>query len=232
MQYKIPFKVIKTPEEYVGALLEKEESFGGPLCFASSFISSIYFSEDAIRRFYAGGPGDHGAACATLLRRRQLARLRGDRTARREVYEAAAFTKFLADGTVHVQDSAYRNRPSEIESVVTEILHWVHERQTLRIAVTTEVLPIVFAIYSPADTVVDIRTNYLYQRIQGFEIKSTGATAAFQEEFERLWDEAITQMSTDDVMSLLAANLQQWREGSQIDLSQWPRMRQTDRAID
>lgn len=223
------FTVIKTPVEYVRTLLEKEERSMGPLCFASSFISSIHFSEDSIRRFYAVYKDEHAAACAALIQRRALARQRASRVQRREIYESSAFTKFLANGTVHTQDSAYRSRPSEIENVLTEILRWADELNTLHIAITTEVLPVVFTIYSPTETIVDIRTNYLYQKIQGFRIEDLVVTSAFQEEFERLWNSAVAEIQPSDVIDLLNESLAQWRAGDAIDLSKWPQMRHSDR---
>ena len=229
--YMTTFRVIKTPAEYVDVLLTCEQCSAGPISFASSFVSSNYFSEEAIKRFYSTAAGNLADACNTLLQRRHVARLGATKVARREIYEAAAFTKLLTDGTVHTQDATYRNWPSEIESVLTEILRWSEELRTLRIAITTEVLPAVFAIYSPTVTVIDIRTNYLYQQIQGFEIQDAGATQIFQEEFERLWQDAVGVLSPDDVLSLLSDSLAQWRKGATIDLSRWPRMRYTDRAV-
>ncbi len=226
------FRVIRTPKQYVEALLQKERVAAGPLCFASSFISSIYFNEEAIRRFYGASSDDHSSACDTLLKRRSVAISNSAHVQRREIYESAAFTRFLVDGTVHAQDSKYRSRPSEIEAVLRSLLHWAADLGTLQIAVTTEILPVVFAIYSPTETIVDIRTNYLYQRIQGFVIDNAESTAAFEEEFERLWEGALSEMASEDILALIAENLCQWQSNKQIDLSKWPRMRDTDRGTD
>lgn len=226
------FKVIRTPAQYVEALLQKERTAAGPLCFASSFISSIYFSEEAIRRFYGASSDDHSSACNTLLKRRSIAISSSVHIQRREIYESAAFMKFLSEGTVHAQDSKYRSLPSEIETVLRSLLHWATGLGTLQIAVTTEILPVVFAIYSPTETIVDIRTNYLYQRIQGFSIDDAKSTAAFVEEFERLWEGALTEMTSEDVLTLIAENLRQWQNKEPVELLKWPRMRATDHDTD
>lgn len=225
-------KVIRTPTQYVETLLHKEKTAVGPLCFASSFISSIYFSEEAIRQFYMASSDDHLSACNTLLKRRSIAISNSVHIQRREIYESAAFMKFLSEGTVHAQDSMYRSRPSEIETVLRSLLNWATDLGTLKIAVTTEILPVVFAIYSPAETIVDIRTNYLYQQIQGFSIDDAKSTAAFVEEFERLWEGALAEMTSDDVLTLIAENLSQWQNNESVELSKWPRMRATDRGTD
>jgi hypothetical protein len=224
------FSVLTTPQQYVDIMLQREMSTSESICFASSFISSIYFSEEAIQRYYQMSVGDHSSTCKNLMKRRSIAISNSRTIDRREVYESAAFTKFLSVGTVHAHESGYRSRPTEIEEVLQSILNWSKEINTLKIAITTEVLPTVFTIYSSTETLVDIRTNYLYQGIQGFYINDTSSTIIFMEEFERLWRNAITEMTLEDVLGLINENLNQWRNNDEIDLSKWPGMRDTDRA--
>lgn len=227
----MPIAVINNPADYVRALLEIERTTSGPLLFAASFVSSIYFPEPAIRRFY----GDHNADCAgaagMLIDRQRCAVSRRHSLPRRELYEAQAFTSLLTLGIVHEQETRFRATPTEIKAVLRNIIEWSQAVGHCEIGITTEVLPLVFTLASPDTILIDIRTNYLYQRIQGIELRGEGAAFdAFRTEFDRLWASAITNRSTPSLQTLIETSLKQWEMGHDINIAMWPEMRHTERA--
>lgn len=202
--------IITGPAEYAALLLRMEAAGPASIRFASSFLSSTYFSEKAIRRFYDTPHTRAPDACEALLLRRSLATAPSSSVRRMELYESEAFTSILSQGVVHGQESAYRSRPSEIREVLETVLDRLRAPNPLEIAITTEVLPLVFAIYSPATVVIDIRTNYLYQRLQGLLLENEmDAIAVFTAEFTRLWDEAISTASSTTIIEWLQESLDQ-----------------------
>ena len=220
-------RIIGTPENYVSTLLAIERATSGPICIASSFLSSIYFPPSSLRRFYGGTGDDHSRACDILLTRRDVAIQRRSAVARQELYEVDALRNMMVQGLVHEQESNYRIRPSELQRTLKSLLEWLASAP-LEIALTTEVLPLVFTLATPSDVLIDIRANYLYQRIQGIHIH--GDPRAFEilsSDFERLW--ATAAVGSAAARDLLARGLTQWQSGQEVDLSDWPRMRTSER---
>jgi len=216
---------------YVKALYDiEEQATKGPITFTSSFLSSIYFPKHTIERFYSNSPTDEMESCETLVKRQQIVLDHLNKIPRKEIYEAEVFTKILSQGIVHEQEPSYRVCPSELRETLKNILQLLIKYPSFEIAITSEVLPMVFTLVPPSTVIIDIRINYTYQKIQGQLIEGDEAIfQVFTDEFSRLWESPRTISKKQSIIDLLTKSLDQWDKGENIDLSCWPTMKKTDR---
>lgn len=209
---------------YVESLLRVENQ-PGLLCSVSSFLSSTLFPDAALQRFFQTHPG--GSEIARLLIERKALAIARQKYQRREIYESSAFTEMIKQGLVHEQERSYRTTPRETIYVLEQTLSRVQSRQ-LTIAITAEIVPLVFIVAPEGEVLIDIRTNYSYQMIQGIAVSDAEVTNAFHTEFERMWNGPSTLSDQALICDLIASALDQWRSGRTIDVSGWPEMKKTD----
>jgi hypothetical protein len=219
----MPVEVLRTNAEYVAALhkmeLDRPEE---PLCSATSFLSSVYFPESALERFFRGE--EEGKLMLELLLERQ-AHVRKARTQRREIYESQALTNLVISGKPHDQNFDYHVTPGELSETLEVLLETMGRDDPTLIGVTREVLPLVFQIKG-GDVLVDIRTNYHYQGIQGLLLTGeTEALESFLDEFERLWSADETLSDQADLRARLEASLAGWKDAGTLSQARWPTMK-------
>ncbi len=202
----------------------------GPVRLVSSYLSSVYFPPSFIERYYASSSTDPGDSAKVLIKRQKLALERLSTIPRREIYEAEAFTKLLSQGIVHEQETSFRIRPIDLQNTFNNLIHLLGTFPTYEIAITSQVIPMVYLLTPPDKILIDIRANYTYQKIQGQLIEGeTDAYKGYADEFESLWNSPLTISAQDKVRSLLTKSINLWDRGENIDLAFWPTMQKTQR---
>lgn len=219
----MPVDVFATNASYVSAMRELDlEPAVTPTLVAASFISSLHFPASAIRRYFA--PHPDGAQIADELLERQRATTWGVQARRRELYEAQALRNLVMMGRPHDQEPSYHVPPSEIRAVLGNLRSHLMTEQGFELAITPEVLPLIFQCKNTT-VLVDIRTNYAYQTIQGLRITDEpDALARFSSEFERLWNAPDTICDQSTVLDLISLSLEDWESTGRLGTGRWPDM--------
>lgn len=221
--------VYKQNYEYVSKLLEIEKKSPKIIFSALSFISSVYFPEKTINKFYRKIDPEKEKIGSLLSDRKKIRNKSLRKMARKEIYEASAFTSIIEQGIAHEQDSSFRVFPFEIIDTLKEIQKQLQKYDAFEIAITREVLPFVFLL-TPSNTVLlDVRSNYEYQQIQGILIRDKNTYSSFKDEFYRIWLSPNTINSKEYILNLIKDSINDWVSGSSIDLSKWPSMLNTNR---
>jgi hypothetical protein len=221
-------QILGSSAEQVQAVEAAEKQhISGDLLMCSSYLSSVYFPDSAIQRYFGRGGGNEVLVGRRLAERRETWRATLP-IGRRELYEAEAFTALIQDGIVHAQEPAFRLRPSEIVDTLTQVVSILDGYAKVQIAITSQVVPIVFVVASDL-TVVDIRANYAYQPIQSILIRGQHAARQFTEAFDTLWHSTDTISDKYQVRSLLASAVSQWSTNGRLSVADWPLMRRSSR---
>ena len=220
----VPVKLFETNLAYVQAMRQLDaEVATTPTLVAASFVSSLYFPATALGRFFAREP-DGDTIVAELISRQTDVHTAGRTLARRELYESQAMRNLAALGQPHDQAADYHVFPSEIKTVLGSVLEMLVTQQAVQVAITAEVLPLVFQCKN-SEVLVDIRANYPYQRIQGMLITEEPCTSAqFVAEFDRLWASPNTISDQTVVAALVTESLTDWVTTGTLRADRWPDM--------
>lgn len=221
--------VYKDNIDYVLKLRDIEESNPEKLFSALSFISSTYFAENTIRKYYCKIDQLKAQIAEVLCERKRFRRDLNPSLRIKEIYEVNAFRSIIEQGIVHNQDKLFRISPGEIIYALKEIVTELNKRHTFQLAITKEVLPFIFLLCPPSSVLLDVRTNYEYQQIQGVFIDDLSTYNAFKDEFDRIWRGKNTISDKQTIINLIENSIQDWERGRTVDLSLWPEMIETDR---
>ena len=221
--------VYKKNYEYVSKLLDIEKQSPINIYSALSFISSVYYPDQTINRFYRKIDHEKEKIGSLLCDRKKIRNESLERMARKEVYEASAFTNIIGQGVAHEQDLSFRVFPFEIIETLKEIHCQLKRYDNFEIAITREVLPFIFLLTPPNTVLLDVRSNYEYQLLQGILIKDMRAYSVVKEEFDRIWSSQDTITSKEHILNLIDNSINDWVKGKSIDLSKWPSMLNTNR---
>ncbi len=215
-------RVLRTTADYISSLCGLE-SVSQTCLFAGSFLSSLYFPERTIRRYYESLGTPDRLAGELLLRRQEEFKAGTGR--RYELYESRVFFDLQSRGLVHVKEDTYRATPREIGASLREFVASV-ESGRVSVAVTSEVLPYVFTVRPGFCVLLDVKDNYSYQAVQGILVSCPETALELEECFWSVW-EAAEDVSAID---LIVAGLDDWEQARSIDVSNWPRMRNSERG--
>jgi hypothetical protein len=222
-------RVYKNSKEYVDKLLSIEEANSNCLFSALSFLSSLYFPDNTIRKFYNKIDNSKLSIADVLLERKRKRNKNIINLERKEIYEITAFTGIIEQGIVHGQDTSFRISPIEIVSTLREITQQLETCPNFEIAITREIMPFVYLLSPPKTVLIDVRSNYEYQQIQGILIEDSSPFETFYSEFQRIWASENTINSKDYIMQLIKDNILEWECGRSINLDKWPKMIVNDR---
>jgi len=217
-------RVYPSSEKYVDKLLNIENANPDRLYSALSFLSSLYFPDNTILKFYKKIDDSKLSIADVLLKRKRKRTENIFNLERKEIYEATAFTGIIEQGIVHNQDTSFRISPIEIISTLKEIILQLETCQKFEIAITREIMPFVYLLSPPITVLIDVRSNYEYQQIQGILIEDSSPYEMFYSDFQRIWASENTINSKDYIIQLIKDNILEWEFGRSINLDKWPKM--------
>jgi len=213
----LAIRVLRNNIDYVSALCATEiaQQPQSSVTTVSSFLSSVYFPDDTLRRFFANAR-DGAQIAQLLIERKQFvkARILSDTQYRRvELYEADAISRLVQQGRPHEQERAFHLLPSEIEDVLNEMLTLISAGDSLSINFTTKVVPLDYCVFSDVrnSVLIDIRSNYDYQTIQGLHVHSEfDFSADLRKEAELMQTDVTTTSNKYAVCAMISNALRSW----------------------
>lgn len=225
-------KVLQNNVDYVSALHATEiaQQSDSNITTVASFLSSVYFPDETLNRFFANTK--NGDQIATLLiERKQFVKsmiLSDTPYTRVELYEIDAISRLVRQGRPHEQERSFHLLPSEIEEVLKTMLTLLAAGRKLTICFTRKVVPLDYCVFTNVrqDVLIDIRSNYDYQTIQGLHIHSElDFAAALRQDAELLRLDTTTTADRPTVCAFVSQALLNWQKGSSgYDAIAWPKM--------
>jgi hypothetical protein len=118
--------VLQNNIQYVAALCsaETQQLPNSEVVTVSSFLSSVYFPDDTLRRFFVNAK-DGLQIAAMLIERKNCVKNRilySPLYKRIEIYEVEAITRLIDQGRPHAQEREFHLLPTEIEDVLQTML--------------------------------------------------------------------------------------------------------------
>jgi hypothetical protein len=228
-------RLLRNNADYVAAMYatELEQAFDSSITSVSSFLSSVYFADETLVRFFANAR-DGNQIAAHLVERKCFVRrmIRSYTTYRRtEVYEVDAISRLIRQGRPHEQERAFHLLPSEIEGVLETMLELLSANSGIQISFTRKVVPLDYIVFgnSSHDVLIDIRANYDYQTIQGLHVTDDPDLAtSLRHDAELLNVDATTIGDQATIRNLIQQGIAEWRDGKPDQLTYWPEMLRTD----
>jgi hypothetical protein len=221
----MPVTVFRSNLAYVKAMHSVDTGFAGQTTrSAASFLSSIYFPQSSLARYFTVHASGHEIV-ELLLERKRVVIERAAHNPRREIYEASALQHLILQGRPHDQNKSYFLTPREITATLRALLQVLVSEAPIEVAVTRQVLPLVFLLKAE-NILIDIGPNYSYQGIQGLLISGEShASDQMRSEFENIWSSPDTISNQMEVRRLVELSLQDWETTGALATDRWPNMR-------
>lgn len=228
-------RLLRNNLDYVAAMCAAEigQDSNTTVTSVSSFLSSVYFADETLMRFFANAR--NGDQIAThLIERKRFVRhmIKTYPTYRRiEMYEVDAITRIVRQGRPHEQERAFHLLPSEIEEVLETILELVSANHGLQVFFTRKVVPLDYIVFGGCShhVLIDIRTNYDYQTIQGLHVSDElDLATSLRHDADLLRLDANTIGDQTTICDLLQQGIHEWRDGRPDQVTCWPEMLRTD----
>lgn len=205
--------------DYVSALHEFDTAANAaPFLSVASFLSSVYFPESALVRFFRGHEREDEIVGNLLARQNHV---RASESERREIYEARALRDLIVRGEPHEQETSYHISPRELFTTLRALVEVIESDRPVEVGITSEIVPMVFCI-NREEVLIDVRVNHPYQTIQGMRISDDAlARDAFVVEFERLWNAKNTLTDQREILARIRGSLSDWESGDPLAAEHW-----------
>jgi hypothetical protein len=223
-------RVLKNNSVYVRASrwLQYQAQGSTPLLTATAYLPARYFPDSAIRRFF--GTLDLEAARTADEVQTSARYALGSGPTRYLLLEARALLAVISEGIVHLHDPSFRLRPSEILHVLDKLIIDVEQSESLYFSVTPECLPFVFSLVPPSHALIDVRENYVYQRVNGILLRGEpDAVRVLEGDFWRLFHAPTALTDRAKLADVLRRAVAHWDVGEPFDARVVPAPMQSGR---